>query len=44
MNKKKGVCPYEEWYDLTREYLYPDAAGTEQIWNAAEWNRYCNRQ
>lgn len=22
MNKKKVVCTYEEWYDLTREYLY----------------------
>lgn len=34
-------CTYEEWYDLTREYLYTDASGAEQIRNAAEWTVYC---
>ena len=36
-----SMCTFEEWYDLTREYLYTDAAGTEQIRNAAEWTVYC---
>ena len=35
------LCTFEEWYDLTREYLYTDASGTEQIRNAAEWTVYC---
>lgn len=37
-----SLCTFEEWYNLTREYLYTDASGTEQIRNAAEWTRYCN--
>ena len=37
-------CTLEEWYDLTREYLYTDASGTEQIRNAVGWIRYCNYQ
>ena len=32
---------FEEWYDLTREYLYTDASGAEQVRNAAEWTVYC---
>ena len=35
-------CTFVEWYDMTREYLYTDASGTEQIRNAVEWIRYCN--
>ena len=36
-----SVCTFEEWYDLTREYLYTDTTGTERIRNAAEWISYC---
>ena len=32
---------FEEWYDMTREYLYTDTTGTEQIRNAVEWTVYC---
>lgn len=39
-----SLCTFEEWYDLTREYLYTDASGTEQIRNAAEWTVYCTYQ
>lgn len=35
-------CTFEEWYNLTREYLYTDASETEQIRNAVGWIRYCN--
>lgn len=34
-------CTYEEWYDLTREYLYTDTSGAEQIRNAVGWMVYC---
>lgn len=36
-----SLCTFKEWYDLTREYLYTDASGTEQIRNSVEWTVYC---
>lgn len=34
-------CTREEWYDMTREYLYTDENGREQIRNKAEMTLYC---
>ena len=38
---KGNACTMEEWYDLTREYLYTDKDGREQIRNQVEWTLYC---
>lgn len=39
-----SLCNCDEWYNKTREYLYMDAIGDDQIRNAVEWFRYCTRR
>ena len=36
-----NACTLDEWYDRTREYLYTDEEGREQIRNQVEWTTYC---
>jgi len=36
------LCTKEEWFDKTREYLFTDEEGKEQISNRAEWTVYCD--
>ncbi len=36
-----NACSMEEWYDKTREYLYTDENGREQIRNQVDWTTYC---
>lgn len=36
-----NACSMEEWYDRTREYLYTDENGREQIRNQVDWTTYC---
>ena len=34
-------CTYNEWYNLTRQYLRTTVTGDEEVRNEAEWIRYC---
>lgn len=35
------TCAYEEWYALTRKYLWTNMYGDEEVRNKAEWTQYC---